>query len=202
MPISVSHVYTSPIADGTNTQLVRPSDWNSSHQVSVSLAANEVIKYISAGTNAVSSGTIVFGSSAGNVTFGMATDGYVTASAPTGGAGGAAISGGTSSQNTGTVVFSNSNGVSFGLSNGVMTATVTPGAAAGIAAIGAGSQTQTSGTMVFANSNGITFGLSNNGTMTASVSAPPAQTNQTGNLYVTANKIGRASCRERVWYYV
>lgn len=41
------------------------------------------------------------------------------------GGGGAAISGGTNSQNTGTVNFSNSNGVSFGLNtNGVMTATV------------------------------------------------------------------------------
>lgn len=85
-----------------------------------------------------------------------------------GGGGGAAISAGTNSQNTGTVVFSNSNGVSFGLSNGVITATVTPGAAAGIAAIGAGTQTATSGTQVFSNSNNISFGLSGSTRITAS----------------------------------
>lgn len=40
---------------------------------------------LGAGGNTATSGTVIFGSSAGNVTFGMATDGYVTASAPTGG---------------------------------------------------------------------------------------------------------------------
>lgn len=85
---------------------------------------------------------------------------------PAGGAGGAAISAGTQSQNTGTVVFSNSNGISFGLNNGTLTATVTPGAAAGVAAAAAGSQTQTSGTLVFANSNGATFGMSGSSQVT------------------------------------
>lgn len=87
---------------------------------------------------------------------------------PSGGAGGAAISAGTQSQNTGTVVFSNSNGVSFGLSNGVMTATVTPGAAAGIAAVTAGTQQQTIGTLQFVNSNGISIGMSNSSQLTFS----------------------------------
>ena len=59
---------------------------------------------------------------------------------------GVGMSGGISSQSSGVVTFSNSNGVSFGLSNGVLTATVTPGAAAGIAAIGAGASTMTNGT--------------------------------------------------------
>lgn len=85
---------------------------------------------------------------------------------PAGGAGGAAISAGTQSQNTGTVVFSNSNGISFGLNNGTLTATVTPGAAAGVAAAAAGTQTQTSGTLVFANSNGATFGMSGSSQVT------------------------------------
>lgn len=80
MPITVNHIYTSPIADGTNTQLVRPSNWNSAHNVSVSLASNEAIKYISAGTNSVSSGTVNF-SNSNNVSFGMETNGVVTATA-------------------------------------------------------------------------------------------------------------------------
>jgi hypothetical protein len=37
---------------------------------------------LAAGTNTATAGTVQFGSSAGNVTFGMATDGYITASAP------------------------------------------------------------------------------------------------------------------------
>src|SRR6185295_15475356 len=87
---------------------------------------------------------------------------------PAGGAGGAAISAGTQSQNTGTVVFSNSNGISFGLNNGTLTATVTPGAAAGVAAASAGTQLQTSGTLNFVNSNGITIGMSGSSQLTFS----------------------------------
>lgn len=45
----------------------------------VSLANNEVIKYVSAGTNSVSSGTVQFSNSNG-VSFGMDTNGVVTAS--------------------------------------------------------------------------------------------------------------------------
>lgn len=92
-----------------------------------------------------------------------------------GGGGGAVISAGTNSQNTGTVVFSNSNGVSFGLNtNGVITATVVPGAAAGIAAIQASNTTYTSGTVVFSNSNGISFGSTAGGGITASYTVPAA----------------------------
>jgi hypothetical protein len=83
---------------------------------------------------------------------------------------GPAISGGTSSQNTGTIVWSNSNGVSFGLSNGVMTASAAGGG--GGAAISAGANSQNTGTIIFANANGMTFGLSNNGSMTASYTVP------------------------------
>ena len=35
MGVTVNHVFTSPIADGTNTQLVRPSNWNETHVVQV-----------------------------------------------------------------------------------------------------------------------------------------------------------------------
>lgn len=92
-----------------------------------------------------------------------------------GAAGGAVISAGTNSQNTGTVVFSNSNGVTFGLNtNGVLTATVTPGAAAGIGALQVSNTTYTSGTVVFSNSNGISFGSTAGGGVTASYTVPGA----------------------------
>lgn len=91
-----------------------------------------------------------------------------------GGAGGAAISAGASSQNSGTIVFSNSNGITFGLNNGVLTATVTPGAAAGIAAFQLPNTTYTSGTVNFINSNGVSFGSTTGGGVTASFSSPGA----------------------------
>jgi hypothetical protein len=86
-----------------------------------------------------------------------------------------AISAGTQSQTSGTVVFSNSNGVTFGLSNGTLTATVNPGPSAGIAAGAGNGVTQTTGSIVFSASNGITFGMSSGGaagTLTASYTVP------------------------------
>ena len=108
MPITVGHSKSITVADGTNTGIVRPSDWNSNHAVTLNI-----------------SGTDIFGafSNAGNVTFGTDTAGYITATAPAGGGGGggAAISAGTQSQSTGTVIFSNSNGLTFGLNAGTLT---------------------------------------------------------------------------------
>lgn len=108
MPITVGHSKSVTVADGTNTGIVRPSDWNSNHAVTLNI-----------------SGTDIFGafSNAGNVTFGTDLGGYITATAPAGGGGGggAAISAGTQSQSTGTVIFSNSNGLTFGLNAGTLT---------------------------------------------------------------------------------
>lgn len=90
---------------------------------------------------------------------------------------GPAISGGTQSQNTGTVIFSNSNGVSFGLNNGTMTASAVGGGGGG-AAISAGTQSGNTGTIVFSNSNGITFGMSGSTRITASHDGLTSQSNQ------------------------
>lgn len=79
MGATVYHIKTNTIADGTDTNLVRPSDWNSAHSVSLSLGADEVIKYIQAGTNSQSSGTVSFADSNG-VSFGLNTNGVITAS--------------------------------------------------------------------------------------------------------------------------
>lgn len=152
MPITVGHSKSVTVADGTNTGIVRPSDWNSNHAVTLNISGTDIFGAFSnagnvtfgtdlggyitatapagggggialgAGGNTATSGTVTFGSSAGNVTFGMNPAGYVTASAPSGGGGGAAISAGANSQSTGTVIFSNSNGLTFGLNAGTLTA--------------------------------------------------------------------------------
>ena len=79
------------------------------------------------------------------------------------GGGGAAISAQGSSQNAGTIVFSNSNGVTFGMSGSTITATVQPGAAAGIAAINNSNTTYTSGTVQLTEGGGAITIASNTG---------------------------------------
>jgi len=109
MPITVKHVFTSPIADGTDTQLVRPSDWNSSHLMTLDLAGSEVFGAFSNG---------------GNVTFGLNTAGFITANAPTGGGGltNINVSAGTTSNNLSNFIFADGNGISFGLNGSTITA--------------------------------------------------------------------------------
>ena len=82
MGITVGHSKAITIADGTDSNVVRPSDWNSAHAITLSLAGNEVIKYVQAGTNSVSSGTISFADGNG-VTFGMQTNGVITGTVKT-----------------------------------------------------------------------------------------------------------------------
>lgn len=117
MPVTVAHSLTATTPDNTSYE-IRPSHWNEAHVATISLSNNEVIKWVSAGTNSISSGTLVF-SNSNNVTFGMATNGVVTASVPAGAADGVnVIAAGTQTANTtGTVLFQNSNGITFGLSN-------------------------------------------------------------------------------------
>lgn len=78
MPVTVGHVKNVTIADGADANLVRPSDWNSAHAVTLNLSASEVIKYVQAGTTSVSSGTVSFADS-NNVSFGINTNGVLTA---------------------------------------------------------------------------------------------------------------------------
>jgi hypothetical protein len=133
-------------------------------------------------------------SNSNGVSFGI-NGNTITASVVGGGAP-FAISGGTQSVSTGTVVFSNSNGVTFGMSGSSrMTASVAPETPFGISA---GTQSGSTGTMVFSNSNGVSFGMSNSSVVTASFSqsaAPGAiaagtQTATTGTvLFSNANRI-------------
>jgi hypothetical protein len=69
MPASVFHVFSNAIADGTNTQIVRPSDWNSGHAVSISATAGSEVVGAFSNTNGVS-----FGLSGGLVTASIVTN--------------------------------------------------------------------------------------------------------------------------------
>jgi len=129
MPATIAHLFTNAVPDATGTQtifnfgapgstttvaasdIVKPSNWNASHAVTLAPTGQEIIGAFSNG---------------GNVTFSTNGAGFVQASAPAGGGGGVAISAGTNSTSTGTVVFSNSNNMSFGMSPaGVVTGTAT-----------------------------------------------------------------------------
>lgn len=124
---------------------------------------------------------------AGNVSVGWSNSSLVIS-----GVGGAAVNvaGGTQTATSGTVVFSNANGISFGLSNSsVMTASYSVPSVAGLItgiglSAGAG---LTNGTgLTFSNANGVSFGLAGL-TLTGSIAAYPAQTNQTIGLYAGSN---------------
>lgn len=101
MGVTVQHVFTSPIADGTNTQLVRPTNWNETHLVQVDGFAGTGFS----GTNI--SGTVnTNGISLSVAAGGGGADGYNILAAGTQTAGTAA-----------TVNFANGNGITFGMSN-------------------------------------------------------------------------------------
>lgn len=60
------HVYNQTVADGTATSVVRPSDWNSAHQISQTISGN------TSGTSTVS-GTNIVWAGGNNVTLAVAT---------------------------------------------------------------------------------------------------------------------------------
>ena len=103
------------------------------------------------------------------------------------------ISAGTGLAQTGTVVFSNSNGVTFGMATSASSFVVTASVSATVVAIqsiSAGTTRITSGEAVFSNSNGISFGVAGN-TVTATAdyvrSISAGTTNATGNQIVFSN---------------
>ena len=108
-------------------------------------------------------------SGAGNISVGYSANNLVISGA--GGGGGVALSAGTNSTSTGTVVFSNSNNITFGMSNnGVVTASFNANNTASTFVLGISTQGNTSGTTGFANqsvqlvgTNGVTLSQSING---------------------------------------
>ena len=120
--MAISHLKTVTIADGTDSAVVRPSDWNSAHQLVQAFGGN------TAGVSSWSGQDLVWAGGS-NVTLSVSgnTVSIVGAAGGTGGAGDGGnviAAGGSTAASTGTVVFSNGGGVSFGLAGGTVTATV------------------------------------------------------------------------------
>jgi hypothetical protein len=160
---SIKHVFTSPIADGTNNQLVRPSDWNSAHLFTLLEAAS--LSGNTAGALAlVSSGTLYL-AGGNNITLSQNANSVTISGANTGGAQ-TGISGLQVSDTTytsGTVSFRNANGISFGSSGaqGVSASYTVPtltnsSMTISDAATSAGNVAR----LAFTNLNGVTLSLS------------------------------------------
>lgn len=119
-----------------------------------------------------------------------------------GNAGVGAISAGTNSVSSGTVVFSNSNGVSFGLNtNGVLTGSVSPVAGQSAQTLGVYATGNTGGQSSSSTIDARSLSISAVGIITAGLSAgllllsasAAAQTNQTLGLYATQNTTQNSS---------
>lgn len=160
MGITAYHVFTSPVADGTNTQLVRPSNWNSSHALTLNAVGSEI-------SNAFGNG--------GGVSFGY--DGTnITASAPGGGNDGynsAQFTNSTANSTMPIVWAGNSNGsgnLTMGLTGSTVTASFSNPSIAGLISainVSAGTTSGNVSAITFSNSNGVSFGL-NGGVITGS----------------------------------
>lgn len=166
--VSIAHVFSSPIADGTNTQLVRPSDWNSQHAFtlleSLRLGGNTagVVAVMSSGDVTIAGGNNITLSQNGNAF-------TISAAAQSNQPRIQSISAGTTQVTTAQVVFSNANGVSFGADGQTITASVAAQSAQpGIQSVIVGANTVSTGAVVFSNANGVSFGL-NGSTVTATV---------------------------------
>ena len=97
-----------------------------------------------------------------------------------------AISAGTTSQSSGTVVFSNSNGISFGMNGSTITASFNPMGASGILSISGGTTFATGPGVVLSNSNGLSFGANGN-TITGAYQA--IQSISAGTTQVTTGQV-------------
>lgn len=104
MPATVKHVFSNAIADGTNTQIVRPRDWNSNHNITFSAAGSEISGAFS-NANGISFGL------SGTAVTGSYTVPTVTNSSWT-------VSDSATSGTVGRLAFTNLNGVTLSLSSG------------------------------------------------------------------------------------
>ncbi len=216
MAISVSHIFTSPIADGTNTDLVRPSNWNSAHTVDMAVVERIGVS----GGNTIGDTGLSYGSvylqGGNNVTLSQITAAGSKATVIFSGAnaGGAqtAISGVIVSDATytsGTVSFSNQNNITIGSSvngatqyirlsvgNYLTTAMASNRGSDFVAATAAFAGTSASGTIA---SDGISVSIGPYIT-TADLSANSSKYNQ--NWKLTGNTGGTTSSAQGtdVWY--
>lgn len=168
--MSITHIKSLTIADGTNTDIVRPSDWLSSHGIIYNISSN------TSGSSRVSGLDIIL-VGGNNITLSAdtANSKLIFSGANVGGAQ-TGISGLVVSNTTytsGTITFQNANGISFGSSgaNGVSASYTVPSTAGLISAINisGGITSNNLSVITFSNSNNVSFGL-NGSTLTASAS--------------------------------
>jgi len=152
--MAISHAFTNRIPDGTNTNIVRPSDWNSAHNQYYTLSGNTLGASTVSGTNVVLQG-------GGNVSLSGTGQTVVVYGGGGGTAGGAVISAGTQFADSGTVSFANSNGISFGMSDSSrITASYTVPSTTGLAGTGFTSTTTTGTNIVGTlSNNGLSLGI-------------------------------------------
>lgn len=146
MGITVSHVLSATTPDDPLYE-IQPKHWNSAHAYTLNAVGSEI-------SGAFSNG--------GGVSFGLETNGFITASAPLGGGGltNINLSAGTTSNNLSKFAFADSNGVSFGLNGSTVTATVATNYRASNDAVGLNSAL-TAGPLAWTvNSNGISLNAS------------------------------------------
>ena len=151
MPVSIYHSLTATTPDNTSYEIRPQEHWNAAHAVTLNVSGSEVIGAFN---------------NAGGVTFGLETNGSITASAPAGVPSPVNFSAGTTSNNLASVVFGNSNGVSFGLNgstvtgshNGLTTAMASNRGSDFVQATAAFAGTNASGTIA---SNGISVSIGN-----------------------------------------
>jgi hypothetical protein len=150
---AIVHVKSITIADGTNTSIVIPSDWNSGHNQLATLDGNTVGVATLSGTNFIFAGgnnvtlSGVQGVDAATITISAGADTVDQIS----------ISAGTTSGVLGSLVFSNLNGVSFGLDGSTISAShnaLTSQSNQAFSAVGGSSTFQT---LSFNNANGVSF---------------------------------------------
>lgn len=160
MPGTIYHVFTNAIPDSTDTQWVRPSDWNSSHAVTLAPSGQEMIGGFS---------------NANGISFGTNGAGAITASYTVPGGGGGNISlsvtGNTVSDTTAsgnTFYVSGGPNITAGFTGNTLFLSGGAGAAGNTGYLSAGTTNASLGTISFANSNGVSFGV-NGQTLTATV---------------------------------
>jgi hypothetical protein len=121
--MSLYHVYSQTVADGTATSVVRPSDWNSAHNQQITLSGNTAGQSTISGTNIVFQGgnnvTLSANTAAGAATIVVSGANTIAQSQQP-----MYYSAAGSTSSASTIPFGDTNGVSFSLSNGSIVASV------------------------------------------------------------------------------
>jgi len=194
--MALSHVLSSPIADFTGTvtvfnsagatttanatQIVRPSDWNSAHNIFLTLSGNTSGASTMSGTNIVYQGgnNVTLSANGASLIFSAASQTVQTQNM-------VSVNG-----STGAIVFSNSNNVTFGNNASTITASAsfnqTAQTQSNVQGIVVSNTTYRTGDVSFGNLNGISFGSNGANVVTASYTVP-TQTNQQIGAYAVSN---------------